>query len=386
MHLPFIISNSEGSGQPATQYLCGFSGSASVLILLDHIFTPSVSASSAYPPSLGYARRLCPEGKDSMGIPSLGRGDTAKGGVGGVFGYLILDGRYWEQGRREVKGQKSKVEVQYKNVEIVQIHKDYTQKQAIEEIIKNHSLKEVHLDSRITSYATVQVLEKFGLKVIGEDGVTQKAREHKRVDEITKIKKAKKIALVAFEKLKPEIVIGATERALAAKLEYLMKLEGADTVAFETIVASGPNSALPHATVTDRKIKSTDAVIIDFGARVEGYCSDFTRTVLMPKASAKLKEIYSVVEKAQQAAIKKAILGMPLKDVDHAARQVIEKAGYGQYFTHSTGHGVGMEVHELPHVSYRSTAVLQKGHVITIEPGVYIPEVGGVRLEEMIIT
>jgi Xaa-Pro aminopeptidase len=335
MHLPFIISNSEGSGQPATQYLCGFSGSDSTLIIL---------ASHTY---------------------------------------LILDGRYWEQGAREVESHKVH---KVSKVEIVKIHKDYTQKQAVEEIIKNHGLKEVHLDSRITSYATVQVLEKFGLKVIGEDGVTQKAREHKRVDEITKIKKAKKIALAAFEKLKPEIVIGATERALAAKLEYLMKLEGADTVAFETIVASGPNSALPHATVTDRKIKSTDAVIIDFGARVEGYCSDFTRTVLMPKASAKLKEIYSVVEKAQQAAIKKAILGMPLKDVDHAARQVIEKAGYGQYFTHSTGHGVGMEVHELPHVSYRSTAVLQKGHVITIEPGVYIPEVGGVRLEEMIIT
>jgi Xaa-Pro aminopeptidase len=137
--------------------------------------------------------------------------------------------------------------------------------------------------------------------------------------------------------------------------------------------------------VTDRKIKTTDAVIIDFGARVEGYCSDFTRTILMPKAPAKLKEIYSVVEKAQHTAMKKAVEGTLLKDIDHAARQVIEKAGYGQYFTHSTGHGVGMEVHELPNVSYRSTAVLQKGHVITIEPGIYIPGIGGVRLEEMVI-
>lgn len=334
MHLPFIISNSEGSGQPATQYLCGFSGSDSVLIIL---------ASHTY---------------------------------------LILDGRYWEQGESEIISSKLRAT---SNISVIRIHKDYTQKQAIEEIIRNHKVKDIHLDSRITTYATVQSLEKFGLKVIGQDGVTQKMREHKRADEITKIKKAQKIALDAFEKLKPEIVVGATERALAAKLEYLMKLEGADSVSFETIVASGPNSALPHASVTDRKIKSTDAVIIDFGARVDGYCSDFTRTILMPKASSKLKEIYMIVQKAQKAAIKKAVEGESLKDVDYAARQVIEKAGYGQYFTHSTGHGVGMEVHELPHVSYRSTAVLQKGHVITIEPGIYIPGIGGVRLEEMII-
>ena len=357
MHLPFIISNSEGSGQPATQYLCGFSGSDSTLVLLDYLVILNDSE--------GSHKMLRQAQHDNR-----------------VSGYLLLDGRYWEQGAREVESHKVH---KVSKVEIVKIHKDYTQKQAIEEIIKKQMLKGIHLDSRITSYATVQSLEKFGLKVIGEDGVMQKLREIKHADEITKIKKAQKIALAAFEKLKPEIVIGATERALAAKLEYLMKLEGADTVAFETIVASGPNSALPHATVTDRKIKSTDAVIIDFGARVDGYCSDFTRTILMPKAPAKLKEIYSVVEKAQQAAIKKAITGMPLKDIDHAARQVIEKAGYGQYFTHSTGHGVGMEVHELPHVSYRSTAVLQKGHVITIEPGIYIPGIGGVRLEEMVI-
>lgn len=358
MHLPFIINNSEGSGQPATQYLCGFSGSDSTLVLLDYLVILNDSE--------GSHKMLRQAQHDNR-----------------VSGYLLLDGRYWEQAESEVKS--SKLQAASK-VEIIKIHKDYTQKQAIEEIIGNHKLKEIHLDSRITSYATVQSLEKFGLKVIGEDGVMQKMREFKCADEIKKIKKAQKIALAAFEKLKTEIVIGATERSLAAKLEYLMKLEGADSASFETIVASGPNSAFPHATVTDRKIKSTDAVIIDFGARVDGYCSDFTRTILMPKAPAKLKEIYSVVEKAQQAAIKKAITGMPLKDIDHAARQVIEKAGYGQYFTHSTGHGVGMEVHELPHVSYRSTAVLQKGHIITIEPGIYIPGVGGVRLEEMIIT
>ncbi|MEI6326596.1 MAG: aminopeptidase P family protein [Candidatus Roizmanbacteria bacterium] len=334
MHYPFIIFNSEGSGQPATRYICGFSGSDSTLIIM----------------------------QDRL--------------------YLLVDGRYWEQAENEIQNSKT---ITSPKVEVVKIHRNYLQKRALLDIFKKHSLKSLHLDSRITSYAIVQALEKYKVNVVGCDGVLQHMREIKSADEMVLIEKSQRIALTAFEKFKREVVCGVTERALAAKLEYVMKCEGADGPSFETIVASGPHSALPHATVTDRKIEASDAVIVDFGARVDGYCSDFTRTILMPKASPKLKKIYSIVQRAQTAALKCAIVGTPLKSIDGAARQVIEKAGYGMYFTHSTGHGVGMEVHELPYVSYRSTSKLQIGHVITVEPGVYIPGLGGVRLEEMVV-
>lgn len=347
MKLPFLLTNSEGSGQPATRYLTGFSGSDSILLLLP----PSVISSE------------------------VERSQVAKA-------FLLLDGRYWEQGRSELQAASFK---QITSLEIIQIHKDYTQIQALTDIIQKHSLTDVHIDSRLTSYATVLSLEKLGLKVIPEDGVMQKMREKKRQDELSKIQKAQRVALQAFDRLFPEIVVGAVERELAAKLEYHMKTLGAEKVSFETIVASGLNSALPHATPADRAISSTDSIIIDFGAQVDGYCSDFTRTILMPDAPQKLREICSLVERAQAAAITKAVAGTPLKDLDTTAREIIESAGYGVYFTHSLGHGVGMEVHELPHISAKSEGILQTGHVITIEPGIYIPGLGGVRQEEMVI-
>jgi len=364
MKLPILLTNTEGSGQPATRYLTGFSGSDSVLVLLSSVapVTPGSDPGSMSPSSVIL--------RDSEGSHARG------------LGFLLLDGRYWEQGKRELQAASCK---QIASLEIIQIHKDYTQIQALTDLIKKHSVTNVHIDSRLTSYATVPSLEKLGLKVIPEDGVMQKMREIKKRDEIVKLRKAQEVALHAYEQLLPEIKVGAIERELAAKLEYYMKSLGAERASFETIVASGPHSALPHATVTDRAIKSTDAVIIDFGAQVDGYCSDFTRTILMPDAPQKLHEIYAVVERAQEAAIMRAVAGTPLKDLDATARTIIEAAGYGEQFTHSLGHGVGMEVHELPHVSHRSTDVLQSGHVITIEPGIYISGLGGVRLEEMVI-
>ena len=366
MKLPFILTNSEGSGQPATRYLTGFSGSDSVLVLL-----PSVAP--------------VPPGSDprSMSPSSVILSDS-EGSHARACGFLLLDGRYWEEGEGEISNSKYQIPNKYQ-VSIIKIHKDYTQIQALTELMKKHSFTNVHVDSRLTSYATVLSLEKLGLQVVPEDGVMQRLRQIKSSGECKKIRKAQDVALRAFEKLLPEIVVGAVERELAAKLEYYMKSLGAEKTSFETIVASGPHSALPHATVTDRAITPSDAIIIDFGAQVDGYCSDFTRTILMPDAPRELHEIYALVERAQAAAIAKAVAGTPLKDLDAIAREIIEAAGYGVYFTHSLGHGVGMDVHELPHVSHRSTDVLQSGHVITIEPGIYIPGLGGVRLEEMVI-
>jgi Xaa-Pro aminopeptidase len=364
MKHPFLLTNSEGSGQPATQYLTGFSGSDSVLVLLPAV-VPVTSSSNP--------RSTSP----TPVIQSNGEGARVPGS-----GFLLLDGRYWEQGKRELQTAGYK---QRTSFEIIQIHKDYTQIQALTDLMKKHSFTSVRVDSRLTSYATVLSLEKLGLQVVPEDGAMQKMREIKNEGEIQKIQNAQRIALQAFDQLLPQIKVGACERELAAKMEYLMKVNGAQGVAFDTIVASGPHSALPHATPTDRKITTADAVIVDFGARVDGYCSDFTRTILMSDAPQKLHEIYALVERAQAAAIVKAVAGTPLKDLDTVARNIIETAGYDAYFTHSLGHGVGMEVHELPHVSHRSIDVLQSGQVITIEPGIYIPGLGGIRLEEMIL-
>ncbi len=337
----YILTNSENSGQRATRYVSGFSGGDSTLIFAT---------------------------EKSLDEPNALR--TMQ------WGKLLMDGRYWEQGEKEV---------QNKMIEIVKVHKDFTSKQALFETIKKYSISEIFVDSNIISYASILRLQEHRMKVRAFPNVFQSIRETKTKDEIQKIIKAQQIALEAFTVVKSEIQVGVTEIYIAARLEFLMKQGGAEKVSFETIVASGANSALPHARSTGKKIEISDAVIIDFGAVYKGYCSDFTRTILMPKATDKLHEIYAVVGEAQQKALAEAKLGNPAKNVDVAARNYIDSKGYGKYFTHSTGHGVGMEVHELPHVSFNSEAILRKGHVITVEPGIYIPRVGGVRLEEMVI-
>ena len=345
----YIITNSENSGQPATQYVSGFSGSDSTLILATEKPLNEVDA-----------------------LLSM------------EWGKLLVDGRYWEQAENEIQMSKPKYQIKSK-IQIIKIHKDNTSKQAVNEILKQNSIDEISIDSRITSYASVLALQEQGLKIVPSPDIFQSVREIKNENEIKKIRRAQKIALEAFDVVRHEIKIGVSESYIAARLEFLMKQGGAEKTSFETIVASGVNSALPHARSSDKKIESTDSVIIDFGAIYQGYCSDFTRTILMPKASAQLHEIYTVVEVAQQKALEIAKLGVQSREVDLAARNYIETQGYGKFFTHSTGHGVGMAVHELPHVSWNSETVLRKGHVITVEPGIYISGVGGVRLEEMVI-
>ncbi len=344
----YVIINSESSGQPATRYVSGFSGSDSILIFATE-----------------------------KPLNELNAMQTMN------WGKLLVDGRYWEQGEAEV--QSTAYRVQSRIIDIVRIHKDYTSKQALADIVKQYDIVECTVDSRITSYASVLTLQELGLTVKPSPDIFQTIREIKTIDEIQKIQKAQQIALEAFDKVQYEIQVGVAESYIAARLEFLMKLGGAEKASFETIVASGENSALPHARSTIKSISAADSVIVDFGAVYQGYCSDFTRTILMPKASSQLHEIYKVVEIAQRKALTVAKSGVKAKEVDWAARNYIETKGYGKYFTHSTGHGVGMAVHELPHVSYNSETVLKKGHVITVEPGIYIPGVGGVRLEEMVI-
>ncbi len=178
---------------------------------------------------------------------------------------------------------------------------------------------------------------------------------------------------------------GVSELDVAAELEFRMRRKGGDCPAFPTIVASGPRSALPHAAATDKKLSKGEFVTIDFGVQCAGYCSDQTRTFILGRPTKKQRRIYDAVLKAHDRAIAAVRAGRPLKAVDAAARKVIERTGYAKRFIHGTGHGLGLCVHEPPVVSPHSTGSAEKGMVFTIEPGIYLPRWGGVRIEDTIV-
>ena len=203
--------------------------------------------------------------------------------------------------------------------------------------------------------------------------------------EVGLISRAIKIQESAYRALLKWMKPGVTERAVAAKLEYEMRARGADGPSFETIVASGANGSLPHYFPGDAKVRKNVPVLIDFGARYQGYCGDLTRVVVLGKMPKRMAEVYEVVAAAQQAGIGAIKPGAKLAEVDAAARDVIIDAGYGDRFGHGLGHGIGLEIHELPWLNARFGGELREGHVVTVEPGVYLPGVGGVRLEDDIL-
>ena len=203
--------------------------------------------------------------------------------------------------------------------------------------------------------------------------------------EIASIRRAIRIAAGALRSTLERIRPGVRERDIAIELEYAMRRKGADAPSFDTIIASGPNSALPHAQPGTRKIRAGDFVVIDYGAVCHGYHSDETCTFAVGRAGKRLGRIYAIAKEAHDRALESIRPGIACRDVDAAARGVIEKAGYGGFFSHGTGHGVGLDVHEAPRLSTLSDAVLEEGMVITIEPGIYIPGFGGVRIEDMVL-
>ncbi len=218
-------------------------------------------------------------------------------------------------------------------------------------------------------------------------GVIEDIRLRKDPLERERLTEVAALASQAFEELLSagELAVGRTERDVAADLEYRMRRLGAERPSFDTIVASGPNSAKPHHSAGDRVIKEGDPVILDFGAHSRGFNSDMTRTVVMGEADDFVREIYDVVLRAQLAGVEAATAGTPLLKVDLAARSVIEEAGYGEYFVHSTGHGIGLEVHERPAAAQTGAGELAEHMTLTIEPGIYIPERGGVRIEDTLL-
>jgi len=210
-------------------------------------------------------------------------------------------------------------------------------------------------------------------------------RVRKDPQEIEAIESAARIGEAALQEVLTSVAEGVTERTLAAELDYRLRLAGSGPPAFETIVAAGPRSALPHAQPADRALLKGDLVLFDFGATVGGYCSDMTRTFVLGAAADWQRELHQAVAAAQEAAIAVIAAGVAARDVDGAAREVLRSAGMAERFGHGTGHGIGLEVHEAPRIHRRSEDALEAGSVVTVEPGVYLPGRGGVRIEDDVV-
>jgi len=287
---------------------------------------------------------------------------------------FISDGRYDTQSRQQVQ----EMEILISNDPHIKVlaSKDMIakgQRIALEgdEMSMNKGDKISNTIPECEWVATSQIVEKIAMV--------------KDESEIRATQTAVEIADAVFEQIVPEIRLGATEKEIATKIPYACKILGAQAEAFEPIVASGANSALPHARPTDKEIESGDFLVLDFGAKCDGYHSDMTRTVVVGKASEKHRELYETVLEAQRRGCETATDGIACRTVDSACRDYIEEKGYGRYFNHGTGHGLGLEIHTNPRFSQLDNESVFENYLMTIEPGIYIPEFGGVRIEDDVI-
>jgi Xaa-Pro aminopeptidase len=257
--------------------------------------------------------------------------------------------------------------------------------EAVKKLSRKMEIKKLGLESSV-SYDFFRRVSRGDLTVKAFKGLIERLRMVKDALEIDSIRKAIGRAEAAFLGVKPYIKGGVRERAIALRLEERLKKKGCRHIPFEIIVASGPNSALPHARPTERKLEKGDLVIVDWGGESNGYFSDMTRTFLIEggKHRSEKKEIYHVTLKANRNALTHISPGVESRDIDGSAREVIKKAGYGEYFGHGTGHGIGLQVHELPYITWNKREVMRENMVFTIEPGIYLPGVGGVRIEDTV--
>jgi Xaa-Pro aminopeptidase len=223
------------------------------------------------------------------------------------------------------------------------------------------------------------------VELVPAGGMVEDLRRVKEPGEVERIRAAAALADEAFNAMLARGLTGRTERAVALDLEDEMRHRGATAPSFPSIIAAGPHGALPHAEPRDVEIQAGTLVVIDFGALVDGYCSDCTRTVATGELDAEASEIYALVHRAQQAGLDAVRAGPSGRDVDAAARQVIEEAGHGEEFGHGLGHGVGLEVHEAPRLAKSDDSALQAGNVVTVEPGVYLSGRLGVRIEDLVV-
>ena len=254
------------------------------------------------------------------------------------------------------------------------------------EYVKSLGISTVYTEAEKLSVAEFAKIKKaIPCECVAEktDNAINNLRRIKNETEKQKILSAQAIAEKAFDHILGFIKEGVTEREIALILDFFMLKNGAECVSFETIAVSGKNSSMPHGVPSDKKIEKGDFITLDYGAVVDGYHSDMTRTLAVGEISSKQAEVYETVLTAQKKSLESLCAGVSCKDADAAARDVIRNAGYGAFFGHGTGHGVGIEIHEEPRVSPKSESILSAGDVVTVEPGIYLPSEFGVRIEDM---
>lgn len=302
-------------------------------------------------------------------------------GFTGTFAYLIIsnedsliltDSRYTEQAAKQAP-----------DYELV----NFIGSNVIENILIEKNIKKLAIEGdtvTVTKYKDYQKIETLN-EIIISSGIVEALRKIKDDEEISLIKKAVMLADEGFKHILKYIRPGITEKDIEMELEYYMRKSGASGASFDIIVATGTRTSMPHAIAGDTLVKNGDAVMIDFGCIFDGYCSDITRTVFVGKPDKEMKRIYDTVMRVQKAGIENALEGKYAADVHMTVSDMIDQAGYKGRFGHALGHGVGLEIHELPKVSLFGSEALVNNMVVTVEPGIYVPGLGGVRIEDMLV-
>jgi len=289
---------------------------------------------------------------------------------GSVF---VSDSRYTTQARDEVKSARAVI----------------AKGGLLADVVKHvHPRIVLGIEADHMTVATQAALKKLlpkGVRLKPAGGLVERLRVIKDAAEIALLRRAVALGSGLFHDALRAIAPGVSETEVAGAIEYAARRAGAEGMSFETIVAAGKRSALPHGRATAARLPRRGFVVLDFGVILGGYCSDMTRTVHLGKPGARARALYGAVREAQQAASQAVRPGVTTGEVDAAARRVLQRAGLGRWFTHSTGHGVGLEIHEAPRVARNLAEELRPGMVITIEPGVYLPGEGGVRIEDMVL-
>lgn len=289
--------------------------------------------------------------------------------------YLLADFRYIEAARKKVRGFDI---IMPKSTMLSEIH----------ELLSKHGAKAVLIEDGSVTLSEFSKMREALSAVTLSTGATELLSEQRQIKteyELQAIARAQAVTDAAFEHILGFITSERTEIEVALELEFFMRSHGAESVAFDTIAVSGPSSSLPHGVPSNQKL-SRGFLTMDFGARVDGYCSDMTRTVVIGKADGEMKKVYGTVLSAQRAALEAICEGISCREADRTARDVIAAAGYGDCFEHSLGHGVGLYIHEAPSLSPRAKddSVLRRGNVVTVEPGIYIEGKYGCRIEDMV--
>ncbi|MFW6111864.1 MAG: aminopeptidase P family protein [Candidatus Bipolaricaulota bacterium] len=287
--------------------------------------------------------------------------------------FFLTDSRYIDAAKEELSGVKLE-KIDSKPVETTT------------ELVNNLEIGSIAIDQNDVSLALFNKLndQLEGIEIVQLDGVLGEIRREKEKEEIELQEKAARIADDAFSRLLDFVEVGMTENEIALELEFFMRNNGAEDISFPPIVASGEKSALPHAKPGGDEVSRDELLLVDMGAKYEGYCSDLTRTVYFGDPPPKVREIYDIVLEAQRAGLDELGPGVSCKEVHQKASKVIEEGGYGDNFGHGLGHGVGLDVHEGPRLSKTSDDTLKPGNVVTVEPGIYLPGWGGIRIEDMV--